>query len=172
MKLIICGLARHGKDTAAEYLRDKYGMTFQSSSRAALDIFLFDSLNMNRGWSNLKPYPDKDAAFADRVNLREYWHESIKCYNTPDKARLAKEILSKNDIYVGMRCRDELAAIRNEMSVPVLWVDATERLGVTETAASITIGWTDCDTVICNNTTLEEFHSKLDTFYKLHLQDC
>lgn len=172
MKLIICGLARHGKDTAAEYLAEKYNMTFQSSSRAALDIFLFDDLNLNRGWAMLPPYPDKEAAFSDRVNLREYWHEAIKCYNTPDKARLAKDILSKNDIYVGMRCRDELAAIRKEMPVVVLWIDATERLGETETSASITVRWPDCDTVICNNTTLEEFQSKLDTFYLMHIQDC
>ena len=39
-RLLILGHCRHGKDTLAEILRDEFGMTFESSSQSAADIFL------------------------------------------------------------------------------------------------------------------------------------
>lgn len=166
-KLLICGLARHGKDTAAEYLCNTYGLSFQSSSEAALDTFLLEKLNRDRRWAELPAYADRQAAFEDRVNLRQYWHEAIKEYNTPDKARLAKDIMRVNDVYVGMRCKDELAAARAAgIFDAVIWVDARDRLGVTETAESITIQREMCDYFVRNNISLENFHHKLDICYQ------
>lgn len=101
LKILIIGHARHGKDTVAEMIRDEYGYSFQSSSEAALDIFLFDHLNDH----HKKGYKTKEEAFEDRkseVN-RAIWYNEICTYNFDDKARLAKGIMKNNDIYVGMR---------------------------------------------------------------------
>ncbi len=42
------------------------------------------------------------------MNHRAEWHDLIKNYNNPDKAKLAKEILKHNDMYVGMRSQAEI----------------------------------------------------------------
>ena len=105
-KLLIIGDAQHGKDTVAGIINDLYGLTFESSSVAALRIFLFDVLNneYNKGYSTL------EEAYNDRVSEenRIIWYNEIVKYNTSDKSRLAREILKTSDIYIGMRNIDEL----------------------------------------------------------------
>ena len=39
VKLLVIGHKRHAKDTLAEIFRDKFGLTFESSSQAAANIF-------------------------------------------------------------------------------------------------------------------------------------
>lgn len=124
MKDLIIGHGRHGKDTFAEMI----GGSFQSSSEAALDIFLFDILNDYREDINIPLYKTRDEAFIDRVNWRAMWHEEISRYNTPDKSKLAKGILSAADCYVGMRCNKEYkSCIDQGLFDRVFWVDASER---------------------------------------------
>ena len=104
MNILIIGHARHGKDTVAEFLRDIYGFKFASSSYSAAKIFIYDRLKDKYGYKSL------DECFEDRVNHRCEWHDLICWYNAEDKARLAKEIMKENDIYVGMRSDDEIQA--------------------------------------------------------------
>ena len=68
--------------------------------------------------------------FADRVNNREKWADLISAYNTPDKTRTAKTMLSRGyDMYVGMRRLDEFNACREAgLFDHVIWVDALRRL--------------------------------------------
>ena len=40
MKLMVMGYGRHGKDTVCEILKEKYGMTFKSSSLSRLRNWL------------------------------------------------------------------------------------------------------------------------------------
>lgn len=123
MKLLIIGHARHGKDTLAEYLRDRHGFRVADSSRRAAEIFLFDKLKDKYG------YKDFEECFRDRVNRRAEWFDEITKYNTPDKTRLARNILANSDIYVGMRSREEVMACRAVGLFDfVIWVDASERL--------------------------------------------
>ena len=72
---MILGSARHGKDTMAEILRDEFGMTFESSSQSAADIFLYDLLKEKYG------YETSEECFEDRHNHRQEWYEAIKAYN-------------------------------------------------------------------------------------------
>jgi len=50
IKLCIIGSMRMGKDSMAEILRDEFGMTFESSSQSAADIFLYDLLKEKYGY--------------------------------------------------------------------------------------------------------------------------
>ena len=102
IKLMILGHCRHGKDTMAEILRDEFGMTFESSSQSAADIFLYDLLKEKYG------YETSEECFEDRHNHRQEWYEAICEYNKDDKAKLAKGIMERTNCYVGMRDRDEI----------------------------------------------------------------
>jgi len=118
------GHARHGKDTFAEILE----VSFRSSSKTALDVFLFDILNDYRDDIGIPAYKTKDEAFEDRVNWRSMWHQEISNYNKNDRAKLAKKIIGESDCYVGMRCNLEYQeCVNQELFDYVFWVDASHR---------------------------------------------
>lgn len=144
-KLLIIGNARHGKDTAAEYLRDVYGYSLSDSSRKALEIFLLERLQPKYGYTSV------DEAYADRVNHRAEWYDEITAFNMPDRAKLAKLILLEADIYVGMRNALELQACREQRVFDlVVWIDASKRLPP-EPSSSMTITADMADVILDNN---------------------
>jgi hypothetical protein len=102
MKLLIIGHGRHGKDTVAQMISDCTGLTFESSSKSAAKIFIYDKLKDKYGYKTFKE------CYEDRSNHRAEWHDLICWYNKDDKAKLAKKILSLNDMYVGMRSNQEI----------------------------------------------------------------
>lgn len=123
MKILILGESRHGKDALAEYITQYSGLKFKSSSVAASEA-IFEQLNAEVGGIYNNPLQ----AFEDRQRYKHIWKRLITEYNTPDKARLCREILAEADIYVGMRCAEEYAASR-ELFDLVLFVYAGERVG-------------------------------------------
>lgn len=159
--LLILGAARWGKDTLAELLRDNFGLKFLSSSQACADIFIYDELKLKYG------YNTPEECFEDRVNHRQEWHEMICDYNNNDRARLAKEILSTTDCYVGMRDRKEIEeCIRQELFDIVIWVDASDRLPL-EGKESFNIDKSCADIIIENNGTYKEFVNKVNKLGKV-----
>lgn len=98
-KILILGDARHGKDTLADLICAKYGLTSESSSRAALRIFLYDIL-INE---YKREYKTEDEAYEDRIYIRDIWYDEICLYNKDDKTRLVKEILKSSNVYIGLR---------------------------------------------------------------------
>lgn len=151
MKILILGNARHGKDTLAELLADRFGMTYKSSSEMAMEIFLFDMLKEKHGYETMQE------CFEDRVNHRQIWYLSICDYNKDDRARLAKDILEGHDCYVGMRDLDEFKASKELFDV-IIWVDASKRLGTSENTNKIPVS--EADMVITNDGTFEDFKEK------------
>lgn len=160
-RLNIVGHKRHGKDTLAELLGEKFGLKFKSSSQACADIFIYDVLKEKYG------YQTPEECFEDRMNHRQEWYEMICDYNKDDRARLAKEILKTTDCYVGMRDRDEITECLNqELFDIVIWVDASERLPL-EGNESFNIDKSCADIVIENNGTYEEFVDKVNRLGKV-----
>jgi hypothetical protein len=151
MKILILGNARHGKDTLAERLNEHFGMTFKSSSEMAMELFIFDEIAEQFGYTTM------EQCFEDRVNHRTLWYKMICGYNKDDRARLTKDILEVYDCYVGMRDLDEFEASKELFDV-IIWVDATTRLGSAENTNKIPMG--AADIVITNNGTFEEFDMK------------
>lgn len=119
-KILILGHGRHGKDSAAECISNAYGLTFQSSSMAACEKAVYPVLKLIYGYKSV------DECFMDRHSCKEVWKQLISMYNTPDKARLCKEILSRVDVYVGMRCPLEYEASKRLFD-HVIWVDGSKR---------------------------------------------
>lgn len=160
-KLLIIGNARHGKDTFAELLNELFGLKFISSSQAAADIFIYDTLKEKYG------YKTSVECFEDRVNHRAEWYDMICEYNKDDKARLAKGILELADCYVGMRDRGEISECINQgLFDLIIWVDASERLPL-ESADSFNIDKSCADVIIENNGTFDEFKEKVLRFGKI-----
>lgn len=153
MKIMVCGHARHGKDTFCELL----GIPFNSSSAVALDKVIWRKLNM---W-----YANPQMCFEDRVNQRDIWRRLITEYNTPDKTRLARDIFADNDVYCGIRDPEEFAACRREGLFDLaIWVDACERLPP-EPTNGITPAM--CDIIVNNNGDLDQLVAKVDRISKM-----
>ena len=101
-KILVLGHGTHGKTFVTKLLREMTNLKFKDSSMAAAEIFIFDELKEKYGYKDLKE------CLEDRVNHRAEWYNIICEYNKYDKARLTKEILKENDIYVGMRDKEEI----------------------------------------------------------------
>lgn len=146
---------RHGKDTFAELMGEYYGLKFQSSSQAAADIFIYDTLKDKYNYST------PEECFEDREGHRQEWYELILDYNKDDRARLAKGILERADCYVGMRDHGEITECMNQgLFDLIIWVDASGRLPL-EPSTSFNIDMSCADIIIENNGTLDEFKGKV-----------
>lgn len=160
MKLIVTGLARHGKDTVCEMLESK-GFTFRSSSDICNETVVFPVL------SKLYNYKTLEECYADRVNHRAEWFNLIYAYNMEDKARLGKLIFENYDIYCGLRNMEEFTALKQSgLDIVTIWVDAEARLGKTEDEKSITITREDCDHNINNNGSLQDLENRVDSLVR------
>lgn len=150
MNIVLIGHARHGKDTVAEILERDYGLTFESSSVFAGKKCVYPTMKKEFGYRTFQE------CFEDRVNHRKVWYTLIKNYNTPDKTRLGREIFKVNDIYVGIRDREEFEALVAER-IPdvVIWVDAHKRKPP-ESLESMKLTQDDADIILDNNGTEEE----------------
>lgn len=156
IKLMIMGHARHGKDTACEYLRDKHGLTFKSSSEAACEIVIYPTLKELHGYKTI------EECFNDRVNHRQTWYDLIRRYNLKNPTRLAQDIYATNDIYCGIRSIHEFDAIEAAGLFDLsIWIDASHRLPA-ESQDSCTVTKQDADIVISNNGTVEQLYAALD----------
>ena len=149
MKIGVFGYGRAGKDTFSEMM----GMSFTSSSEFANAKCVFP------GWGEFH-YKDEQACFDDRGKHREIWHDRISAYNAPDKAKLVEEVLKENDIYCGLRCKDELGAAYNKSLFDLtLWVDRSEHLPA-EPVSSCSVTPEMCDVIIDNNGNLEHLQGQ------------
>lgn len=156
-KIMLMGYGRHGKDTAAEYLRDRYGLKIANSSLFVAEKAVYPLL------APLYNYSSLDECYNDRHNHRQEWFEAIKAYNTPDLARMSREIFNTNDIYVGIRNADEfLAAKEQKVFEHSVWIDAEKRIGTKESDLSCTVKPEMAQTIVNNNSAVENMYNILD----------
>lgn len=166
MKVIICGTARMGKDTFAEILRDKHGVTFEGSSSIAARLFIYNALKDIMGYSSL------GECYEDRHNWRPLWSNLIKAFNRDNPTRLLEEGLKKGHLYIGLRDSDAVAKAVDEGLVDlIVWVDAGERVSYREGKDSMDITIDIADVVVDNNGTYEDLVKKADEFYNTYLKE-
>lgn len=146
MKILICGWGRSGKDTLAEFWNQQFGVKFTSSSWFCCEKVVFPMLLVKYGYVFVKD------CFEDRHNHRAEWMQIISDYNKDDLSRLTKEILVENDLYVGMRSKEELAASRHLFD----WVDAEGRIAK-ESEESCTVTKEMANIVLENKVSMELF---------------
>jgi len=157
LKWMVCGNARHGKDTVSLYLTVVYGLQYESSSLFVCRRFIFDRL------APLYGYATVEECYADRGNHRKEWFDLIVEYNGEHLDRVSREIFEEHDIYCGLRNIDELNASKaNKTHDFEIWVDASKRKSL-EPATSLTITADDCSHYVDNNGTLIELFENVDT---------
>ena len=149
-RMMVVGHGRHGKDTAAEILRDDFGATFVSSSWFMADRVVYPHF--------CEQHPGKYASlqecYDDRANERSTWFNLIAASNAADLTTLGRAIFKEYDLYVGNRNAREFHALRNAGVFDVaIWIDACERLEYREPRTSLTIEPWMCGYVIDNNGT-------------------
>lgn len=161
MKILIIGEKRHGKDATAEILEKSHGLTHMASSQAGANKFIFSALKDKYGYDTIVE------CFEDRHDHRGEWYDLICAYNADDPARLAKEIVSEHDIYVGMRNYDELKVCKEIKLFDVI-------LGIIrpgyqkESTKSMSIDVKkESDILIYNNQGLDELVSKVNLAYDI-----
>jgi len=161
MKLIVTGLGQHGKDTVCEILQSK-GYSFRSSSDFCNHLVIFPVLSKRYGYKTI------EECYMDRVNHREEWYDLICDFNKNDPTKLGKLIFENYDIYCGLRNVIEFNALKKSgLDIVTVWVDATIRLGITETENSITITREDCDYVINNNGSLQDLENRVESLIRI-----
>lgn len=146
-KLLVIGHGRHGKDTVCEILRDYHGFKFISSSKFASKRAVWPNWGQH-----YEEWVDAEACYEDRANYRASWAREISAYNTPDKSRLATEMIEEgHNIYCGMRKRDELEACKAAgLFDYIIWVDRSKHLPP-EPEDSMELTREDADLFIDNN---------------------
>lgn len=160
LKILVIGSARHGKDTVAEMINKNFGLTFTSSSMAASEIFLYGALKNKYG------YESPQECFEDRINHRAEWYDLIVKYNKKDRSRLAKGILEKSNIYVGMRDNEEALKCKEENLFDfVIGVHDPRKPEEPKESFNIDI-WTMSDFIIPNSEGLKELEERVIKLFK------
>ena len=157
MKLLLIGYGRHGKDTVAEIIHEKYNLQFISSSLFAAENIVYPVLKSR--------YSSVQECFDDRIHHRKEWYDLICDFNSEDPAKLARGIFEQYDMYVGMRSSKELQSVRAlGLADFIIWVDASQRLPL-EDVSSCTVSSTDADFILDNNGTLEELDTNISRLW-------
>lgn len=159
-KILIIGHGRHGKDTVGDIMQRRFGFRVASSSEFAAERAVFP-------WF-CRHYPGRyssaEECFADRHNHgnRALWFAAISEYNTPERSRLAREMMDAgNDVYIGMRNPEELYACRAaRVFDAIIWVDRSEHV-LPEGKDSCGVVPGMADFTIDNNGTLYDLESNV-----------
>lgn len=156
-KLIVLGHARHGKDTVCEILA-KRGYKFKSSSLFICEKAVYPFLKEKYGYNSV------EECYTDRIKHRKEWFDLIVQYNTPDLAKLGKELFAEYDIYCGLRNIHEFNALKESgIDFLTVWVDAGARVPA-ESVESCTVDISLADVIIRNNTNVVDLSRTIRSF--------
>ena len=161
MKLLVLGRARHGKDSFCDILWDYCGLTSASTSKIANELFMYEGLKDMFGYEN------PDECYRDRVNHRQLWFDLIRTYTRQHPSALGEYAWANYDLYNGVRSLEEFKAIKDlNLFDATVWIDASDRLGYTIDNDICEVTVDDCDYVLTNNGTLDEFIEQVVLFYR------
>lgn len=143
----ILGMGRAGKDEAAEFLAKTFGLQRVKSSSLNALPFVAHMLGM-----------EPEHAYAERHQHREFWVEACNQLRKTDLTRLARWCLGQCDFAVGLRGRDEVPAVVKGGVVDLtIWVSRD-----VPTDPTVEFTSQECDFVVENHWSLEEFHTRLN----------
>lgn len=166
MKIMVIGDATHGKDTVSKILCELYDLKFVSSSYFCMGLCVRRDLEAQGIF-----YNSDEECYADRVNHRDKWYNSIARFNKYNPARLGTALFEKFDLYCGNRNPLEFNAMKERNIFDVsFWVDASKRLPP-EARTSMGLTKKDADYIIDNNGPLEDLRSNVIIAMSLAMLD-
>ena len=157
LNLMILGKGRHGKDTFAEIAASEdFGYEYTPTSYLAAEIVIYGKLKEKHGYTTV------EECFDDRHQHRAEWHDLIHEYNHPHLYLLGETVFKTNDIYCGLRNKEEFDSMVDHNLIDLtIWIDATDRLGNTEGIESMSLTKESANIIITNNGTEEDFKAKI-----------
>jgi hypothetical protein len=146
-RVLVVGHSGAGKDTACEYLARVTHLRFAGTTRRYLARHVATRLGV-----------PLEQAYRCRHANRNLWHRLGNEIRRRDPGLLVRESLEHADITGGVRGIEEVRACRREHLVDlVVWID-NDRV---PRGPSVTFDERDCDAVVANHGSLEEFHANL-----------
>lgn len=162
LKIGICGLGRAGKDTAAEYLASITPLVYTAGTSYWARHIVFRSLPW---WKRLWYWNADRCWRIHRHKDRGYWAKKIGEYNQEDPVQLYRDCLTEQNFLTGVRWKHEFKALQRAKLCDLwIWI---ERPGCVDPTCEIQ-PW-DCDIIVQNNGTLEEFKARLNDLKELLL---
>ncbi len=139
--LAFLGWGRAGKDTSAKIFCEHVGGSYTGSASDAVAPIICHSIGVS-----------KEIAFAHRHEHRQYWFEWCNEFRRNDPSKIARMMLSKSDVVVGMRSKIELLAAKKEGVVSLaIWVENPRA----ERDFTVEFSRSDCDIVLDNESSKE-----------------
>lgn len=110
MRILILGHANHGKTTTAMMLR-RYGFRVVDASDLNIDRFIEEELAKPTPKGVPKtPSAMKKQILENKDEYRKALFDSLRAYTKDEPDKFAKYVLTKSDVYVGMRSVEEYKA--------------------------------------------------------------
>lgn len=152
-KLLIVGHGRAGKDTACEYLAQITGLRNAGTTSKYLAEYVAGKL----GLSVEEAYARRHESDA----MRMVWYNAGNELREKDPTILIRQALANGEITGGVRDREEVVRARTQGLVDlVVWIENRS----VRSDPTVQFGPEDCDLVIPNNGSLEEFYDRLRRF--------
>ncbi len=146
-RILVVGHGGAGKDTACAYLAGVTHLRFAGSTSRYLAKDVAARLGVS-----------EEQAYRTRHRDRNLWHRVGNEVRRQDPGRLVRESLANAEIVAGVRGREEVLACRREGLVDlIVWIDNNR----VPRDSTVTFGPEDCDLVVPNHGSLEEFHRRL-----------
>ena len=144
---MIVGRSRAGKDTACEYLARVTHLRFAGTTSLYLAKYVAARLGIS-----------EQEAYGTRHLNRNLWHRVGREVRRQDPGLLIRESLLHAEIVGEVRDSEEIVACKQEKLVDLIaWID-NDRVPKDST---VRFAERDCDIVVPNHGSLEEFHRRL-----------
>ena len=146
-RVLVVGHSGAGKDTACRYLAAVTTLRFAGTTSHYLARHVAARLGVS-----------VQEAYRTRHANRNRWHRVGNAIRRLDPGLLVRQSLEYAEITGGVRGLEEIQACRREHLVDlIVWV-ANDRV---PGGSTVTFGPEDCDVVVPNHGSLEEFHRRL-----------
>jgi hypothetical protein len=146
-RIMVVGHSGAGKDTACEYLAKVTHLRFAGTTSVYLARHVAAQLGVS--------YQE---AYRTRHSNRNLWHRMGNQIRRQDPGLLIRESLEYAEITGGIRSIEEIDACRRERLVDlIVWIDNNR----VRRSASVSFDEDDCDLVVPNHGSMEEFHAHL-----------
>ena len=150
--IMLVGYGRAGKDIGGEYLEKITGLKFAGTTSKYLTKYVAETLKIS-----------EEEAYKDRHENRMYWFNLGNKLRVDDPGFLIKQALLVGPITGGVRDIAEVVHARQTGLIDlIIWVE-NKRVDVDPT---VTFGPQDCDYIVQNNGTIEEYQFKLKRLAK------
>lgn len=152
-KILFVGYGRAGKDEAASYVSAKTQLRYAGSFSWAALPHMAEFLGQH-----------PQVAWDNRHKHRELWKTELDRLRTVDQCFLARKVLATGEVTAGLRDKAEIDAVKAEKLFDhIIWIT---RPGI-PVDPTVTFSPVDCDILIHNDGTLEQFHASLDKLIDL-----